>query len=58
MKVLAILYNGYKAAEEEPRLLGTVENRLGLTEFLQSRGHEFIVRSESLCINPLMLNIR
>lgn len=26
MKVLAILYDGHKAAVEEPRLLGTTEN--------------------------------
>ncbi|KAF9501843.1 hypothetical protein BDN71DRAFT_1537973 [Pleurotus eryngii] len=39
--ILAILYNGFKAAEEEPRLLGTVENR----EWLISQGHEFIVSS-------------
>jgi len=45
VKVLAILYNGHKAAEEEPRLLGTVENRLGLSEFLQTRGHELVVSS-------------
>ncbi|KIK67249.1 hypothetical protein GYMLUDRAFT_238566 [Collybiopsis luxurians FD-317 M1] len=45
MKVLAILYNGYTAAEEEPRLLGTVENKLGLVEWLKSQGHEFIVSS-------------
>lgn len=45
MKVLAILYNGYKAAEEEPRLLGTVENQLGLGPWLKSLGHELIVSS-------------
>ena len=28
MKVLAILYNGFKAAQQEPRLLGTVENKV------------------------------
>ncbi|KAH6914363.1 formate dehydrogenase [Coprinopsis sp. MPI-PUGE-AT-0042] len=28
MKVLAVLYDGGKAAEEEPRLLGTVENKV------------------------------
>ncbi|THH12894.1 hypothetical protein EW146_g7263 [Bondarzewia mesenterica] len=45
MKVLAILYDGGAAAEEEPRLLGTVENQLGIREFLESKGHEFIVSS-------------
>ncbi|KAF9265399.1 NAD-dependent formate dehydrogenase [Marasmius fiardii PR-910] len=42
MKVLAILYNGFKAAKQEPRLLGTVENRLGLESWLKSRGHELV----------------
>lgn len=28
MKVLAILYKGYEAAKQEPRLLGTVENEV------------------------------
>ena len=27
-QVLAILYDGHKAAEEEPRLLGTTENKV------------------------------
>lgn len=45
MKVLAILYDGGKAAEEEPRLLGTVENKLGMKEWLEGLGHEFIVTS-------------
>ncbi|KAF8832220.1 hypothetical protein HHX47_DHR1001981 [Lentinula edodes] len=45
MKVLAVLYNGFKAAIEEPRLLGTVENKLGMDRWLASRGHEFVVTS-------------
>jgi len=43
MKVLAILYKGGDAAKEEPRLLGTTENQLGLREYLESEGHEYIV---------------
>ncbi|KAG6378267.1 hypothetical protein JVT61DRAFT_13978 [Boletus reticuloceps] len=43
MKVLAILYKGGKSAKEEPRLLGTVENELGIRQFLESQGHEYIV---------------
>ncbi|ESK87350.1 formate dehydrogenase, partial [Moniliophthora roreri MCA 2997] len=42
MKVLAILYNGFKAAQQEPRLLGTVENKAC---YSLARGHEFIVSS-------------
>ncbi|KAA1474266.1 hypothetical protein DENSPDRAFT_840841 [Dentipellis sp. KUC8613] len=45
MKVLAVLYNGFEAAKEEPRLLGTVENELGLRQYLESQGHEYIVTS-------------
>ncbi|KAJ3724693.1 NAD-dependent formate dehydrogenase [Lentinula raphanica] len=45
MKILAILYNGYEHAEAEPRLHGTVENKLGIEGWLQSLGHEFVVSS-------------
>jgi formate dehydrogenase len=34
MKVLAILYDGGKAAQEEPRLLGTVENKVGCPSYV------------------------
>ncbi|KAI0266248.1 hypothetical protein BC834DRAFT_969730 [Gloeopeniophorella convolvens] len=43
--VLAILYNGFQAAKAEPRLLGTVENELGIRKYLESLGHEYIVTS-------------
>ena len=45
MKVLAILYRGGAAAQEEPRLLGALENELGLRQYLESQGHEYLVRS-------------
>ncbi|KAJ7076335.1 NAD-dependent formate dehydrogenase, partial [Mycena belliarum] len=46
-QVLAILYDGKQAAVEEPRLLGTTENRLGIEEWLKSQGHElFVVSSD------------
>ncbi|RSH80810.1 formate dehydrogenase (NAD+) [Saitozyma podzolica] len=45
-KIMAILYKGGKAAEEEPRLLGTVENKLGLSDWLKQQGHEFIVTDD------------
>ncbi|KAF9452714.1 NAD-dependent formate dehydrogenase [Macrolepiota fuliginosa MF-IS2] len=41
--ILAILYTGGEAAEQEPRLLGTIENKLGIESWLKSLGHEFIV---------------
>ncbi|OLL25661.1 Formate dehydrogenase [Neolecta irregularis DAH-3] len=43
VKVLAVLYKGGKHALEEPRLLGTTENELGLREWLESQGHHYIV---------------
>lgn len=46
MKVLAILYDGGEAARQEPRLLGTTENRLGIEQWLKDQGHEFIVSSD------------
>jgi len=46
MKVLAILYVGGEHAEEEPRMLGTVENALGIGSWLKEQGHEFVVVSD------------
>ncbi|KAL0027663.1 hypothetical protein WJX79_006438 [Trebouxia sp. C0005] len=40
--VLAILYKAGSASEEK-RLLGCVENELGLREWLESQGHKYIV---------------
>ena len=45
--MLAILYTGGQDAKDEPKLLGTVENKLGMADWLKSEGHEFIV-SETL----------
>ncbi|CDO75341.1 hypothetical protein BN946_scf184966.g9 [Trametes cinnabarina] len=46
MKILAVLYKGGEAAKQEPRLLGTVENQLGIRPWLESRGHEYIVTDD------------
>ena len=43
LKVVAILYKGGDAAKQEPRLLGTVENQLGIRQWLESQGHESVV---------------
>ncbi|KIL65926.1 hypothetical protein M378DRAFT_186288 [Amanita muscaria Koide BX008] len=48
MKVLAILYDGFDAAKQEPRLLGTTENQLGLRPWLESLGHEYIGKCHRL----------
>ncbi|PIL30593.1 hypothetical protein GSI_07294 [Ganoderma sinense ZZ0214-1] len=46
MKILAVLYKGGEAAQQEPRLLGTIENQLGIREWLESQGHEYIVTDD------------
>ena len=46
MKILLVLYDGGKSAEEEPRLLGTTENKLGISEWLADQGHELITTSD------------
>ncbi|KAB5590109.1 NAD-dependent formate dehydrogenase [Ceratobasidium theobromae] len=46
LKVLAVLYDGGKAAQEQPRLLGTTENKLGIENWLKERGHELVVTSD------------
>jgi formate dehydrogenase len=40
VKVLVVLYSGGQAAKEEPRLLGTIENQLGIAPWLKEAGHE------------------
>ncbi|KAK0550707.1 formate dehydrogenase (NAD+) [Tilletia horrida] len=45
MKILAVLYDGGKQAEE-PRLLGSVQNALGLRKWLESEGHTYVVTSD------------
>jgi len=46
VKVLCVLYKGGKDAEEQPRLLGTTENKLGLESFMKERGIEFVVTDD------------
>jgi len=45
-QILAILYDGGKHAEEQPKLLGTTENALGLKDWAKEKGFEFIVTSD------------
>jgi formate dehydrogenase len=45
MKILLVLYDGGKSAEEEPRLLGTTENKLGIASWLEEQGHTLITTS-------------
>ncbi|BEJ13125.1 hypothetical protein CspHIS471_0302990 [Cutaneotrichosporon sp. HIS471] len=46
MKVLIILYSGGQAAQEQPKLLGTTENKLGIYEWLKDLGHDVVVTDD------------
>ncbi|PWN54186.1 NAD-dependent formate dehydrogenase AciA/Fdh [Violaceomyces palustris] len=46
VKVLAILYSGGEFAKQQPRLLGTVENKLGIADWLKEHGHELVVSDD------------
>ncbi|KAK5092993.1 formate dehydrogenase (NAD+) [Exophiala xenobiotica] len=45
-KVLLVLYDGFEHAKEQPRLLGTTENELGLRKWLEDQGHELVTTSD------------
>jgi len=47
MKIVAVLYPGGEIARKTPALLGCAENALGLTNFLESQGHEFVVLTDN-----------
>ncbi|CAK9783692.1 NAD-dependent formate dehydrogenase [Cutaneotrichosporon oleaginosum] len=46
MKVLIVLYSGGQAAQEQPRLLGTTENKLGIFDWLKGLGHDVVVTDD------------
>ncbi|KAH8918799.1 hypothetical protein BT69DRAFT_1322587 [Atractiella rhizophila] len=46
VKILMVLYKGGEHAVEQPRLFGTIENKLGLEEWIKSQGHELIVTDD------------
>ncbi len=46
MKIVAVLYPGGEIARKTPELLGCAENALGLTNFLEAQGHEFVVLTD------------
>jgi len=45
-KVVCALYEGGASGKKNPKILGCVENELGLRKFLEDRGHQFIVTSD------------
>ncbi|BGP49232.1 formate dehydrogenase (NAD+) [Rhodotorula kratochvilovae] len=46
VKVLAILYDGGVHAEQQPKLLGTTENALGLRPYCKEHGIDLVVTSD------------
>jgi formate dehydrogenase len=45
-KVLLVLYDGGIHAEQEPKLLGTTENELGLRKWIEEQGHTLVTTSD------------
>lgn len=46
MKVVLVLYKAGKHAKDEPKLLGCVENELGLRSWLESQGHTLVTTAD------------
>ncbi|CAK9441202.1 uncharacterized protein LODBEIA_P50710 [Lodderomyces beijingensis] len=44
--VLMVLYSGGKHAKEQAKLLGTVENELGIRKFIEDHGYELIATTD------------
>jgi len=45
-KVLLVLYDGGVHAEQEPKLLGTTENELGIRKWIEEQGHTLVTTSD------------
>lgn len=45
-KVLMCLYQGHEHARQQPGLLGTTENELGLRKWLESQGHTLVTTAD------------
>jgi len=45
-KVLLVLYDGGEHARDEPQLLGTTENELGIRKWLEDQGHTLVTTSD------------
>ncbi|KAF5097801.1 hypothetical protein DV451_003681 [Geotrichum candidum] len=46
MKIVLVLYSAGSHAIDEPMLLGTTENELGLRKWIESQGHELVTTSD------------
>ncbi|WFD20572.1 formate dehydrogenase [Malassezia caprae] len=45
-KVVAALYRGGEAAKRQPKLLATLENELGLRQWIEQQGHTLVVTDD------------
>jgi len=45
-KVLLVLYDGGEHSKQEPQLLGTTENELGLRKWIEEQGHTLVTTSD------------
>jgi len=45
-KVLLVLYDGGIHAQQEPDLVGTTENELGLRKWIEEQGHTLVTTSD------------
>lgn len=45
MKIVGVFYRAFQYAKD-PKFLGCAENALGLREFLESKGHTYIVTDD------------
>ncbi|KAK6202214.1 formate dehydrogenase (NAD+) [Pestalotiopsis sp. IQ-011] len=46
VKVLLVLYDGGEHARQQPKLLGTTENELGIRKWLEEQGHTLVTTSD------------
>jgi len=46
MKVVGVFYKGGEHAKEQPKLLGTIENQLGIRKWLEDQGHTYVVTDD------------
>jgi len=45
-KILLVLYSGGEFAKNQPKLLGTTENALGLRDYLKEKGHRLVITDD------------
>jgi len=53
-KVVCVLYEGGEAGKKNKRILGCVQNELGLRKFLEDRGHKYVVTSSKDGANSVL----